>query len=218
MKLAGLLVLLFLSLTGRAGEDRAVSGQYMEDRSSRVFGCPCEQSSEWANEGREAVLAWKIASGTFNGEDLGGLRLVAVLLGQFTLSEATTSRRSVLYADAGAREAQRKAGVDWLRSRFGDTIGRVEAVHAAAIQLNFAAESVSLVVPDTLDIRMRRADFDRDTRTWASLIYDPFVKLESADFGTTLRTRYAGPELAIMWQREDTVLAITGYFGRFTVR
>jgi len=60
------------------GPNNVVSGQYLEDRSNRVYGCPCEWSSEYASSGREAVLAWRIESGEYDGENLAGLRLAAV--------------------------------------------------------------------------------------------------------------------------------------------
>lgn len=209
---------IFLAGIGRAGEDSVVTGQYMEDRSNRVYGCPCEWSSEFVSGGREVVLAWKIESGTFDGEDLGGLRLAAVLVGKFTLSEATTLRRSSIYADAEAREPQRRAGVAWLRSRFGDTLGIVQTVQTVPIELQFGPTSVALRVGSALEVRMRQADFGLDTQPWASLLYEPFMKLKSSTLGTALHTRYTGPELAIGWKRDDALTAITGYFGTFAVK
>jgi len=81
---------------GRASDESIVKGQYLEDRSSRVYGCPCEWSSESISNGREAVLGWKFESGRYEGEDLAGLGLAAVLAGKATLSEATTLRRSTV--------------------------------------------------------------------------------------------------------------------------
>jgi len=90
----------FLCLTAlllaSVGPSGLVTGQYLEDRSSRVYGCPCEWSSEYASYGRDAVLAWKIESGEYEGENLAGLRLAAVLAGEMTLSDSTSRRRSTL--------------------------------------------------------------------------------------------------------------------------
>jgi hypothetical protein len=213
-----LMAAILLAGIGPAGEDSVVTGQYLEDRSNRVYGCPCEWSSESASNGREAVLAWKIESGTYGGEALAGLRLAAVLAGSYTLSDATTLRRSTLYADAGAPEPQRRAGVAWLRSRFGDMLGSVQAVHTVPIEFQFAPGSVAVRVGSVLEVELRQADFGLDTMPWATLLYDPFLKLTSSTLGTALHTRYAGPELAIGWRRDDTITAITGYFGTFAVK
>jgi len=218
MRCLGPLAAILLAGIGLAGEDSVVTGQYLEDRSNRVYGCPCEWSSEFVNNGREAVLAWRIESGTYGGEDLGGLRLAAVVVGKFTLSEATTLRRSIVYADAGAREPQRRAGVAWLRSRFGDTLGSVQAVETVPIEFQFVPTSVVLRVGSVLEVRMRKADFGLDTMPWATLLYEPFLKLTSSTLGTELHANYAGPELAIGWRREEVITAITGYFGTFAVK
>lgn len=218
MRYLGLWAAIFLAGIAAAGERSVVTGKYMEDRSNRVYGCPCEWSSEFASNGREAVLAWSIESGTYGGEDLGGLRLAAVLAGKFTLSDPTTLRRSAVYADAGASEPQRRAGVAWLRSRFGDTLGSVQVVDAVPIEFQFAPTLVVLRVGSILEVRMRQADFRLDTMPWATLLYEPFLKLTSSTLGTAMHTHYMGSELAVGWWRDDATTAITGYFGTFAVK
>jgi len=191
-----------------------VTGQYLEDRSSRVYGCPCEWSSEFASYGREAVLAWKIESGEYEGESLTGLRLAAVLAGEFTLSVSTSPRRSTVYVDSGASAAQRRAGVAWLRAQYDEVLGQILGVHEVAIQFHLDAESATLQVGDVLDLRMRRANLLEDTESWASLLYDPFTKLTSSTLGTTLNTQFNGDaDLQMRWIRQEP--AITGYYGTF---
>ena len=210
------LVMMLLGGTGLTGPDSPVTGQYLEDRSNRVYGCPCEWSSEYVSYGREAVLAWKIESGEFGGESLAGLRLAAVLAGDFTVSASTSLRHSTVFVDAAASAVQRVAGVAWLRSRYGDLLGRVLGVHVAPIEFKLDAESATLRVADVLEVQMRRADFLQDTLPWASLLYDPLTKLTSSTLGTTLNTQYTGPDLQIRWTRHDA--AITGYYGAFSMR
>jgi len=212
------LCLMTMLLAGAAsiGPESAVTGQYMEDRSSRVYGCPCEWSSEYVSYGREAVLAWKIESGEYAGEDLTGLRLAAVLSGEFTLSAATSPRRSTVFVDVGASAAQRRAGVAWLTAQYGDVLGRVVGVHEMPIEFNVDAELVTLRAGDVLDVKMRRANLATDTLPWASLLYDPLTKLTSYTLGTTLNTRYTGPDLQMRWTRQEA--AITGYYGKFSLK
>jgi hypothetical protein len=161
-------------------------------------------------------LAWKIESGEFEGESLVALRLAAVLSGEFTVSATTSLRRSTVFVDAAASAVQRGAGVAWLRSRYGDLLGRVLGVHVAPIAFKLDSESATLRVADVLEVQMRRADFLQDTLPWASLLYDPLTKLTSSTLGTTLNTQYTGPDLQIRWTRHDA--AITGYYGAFSVR
>lgn len=190
-----------------------VTGYYMEDRSSRVYGCPCEWSDEFVQKGRDAVLAWSITAGEHAGRKLAGLKLAAVLSAEDTLSVPLTPRSAVLFIDSAAPAAQRRAGEDWLRARFGDLMGRVREVHAEPIELKFTAESVNLRIRNVLLLQMRRAALATDTETWADLLYEPFIALDSSAMGTTLRTHYTAPDLRRQWKREE--IAITGYYGRF---
>jgi len=211
------LVTLLVASVGSTGMNGPVTGQYLEDRSSRVYGCPCEWSSEYASYGREAVLAWKIASGEYVGENLAGLRLAAVLAGEFTLSASSSPRRAILFVDVNAPLAQRRAGVEWLRSRYDNILGHVVGVHEVPIEFNIDADSASLRVGDVLDVRMRRTNLLEDTQPWASLLYDPFIELSSSTLGTTLDSQYNGePDLLMRWIRRDA--AITGYYGTFSVK
>jgi len=198
-----------------AAQDDPVTGQYMEDRSSRVYGCPCEWSSESVNSGFEAILAWTIQSGQFRRANLAGLRLVAVLVSSVNLGAPGSLRRSTVFIDDAARASQRRAGEAWLRSRYGDVLGRVLGVHVAPMELGFAADSVSVTVFDVLRVKMRRARFADDTQPWGSLLYEPFTKLVSSNLGTTLESEYRGPDLRIRWVREGN--GITGYYGTFVI-
>lgn len=206
---------LLLASVGSTDTSVPVTGQYLEDRSNRVYGCPCEWSSEYASYGREAILAWKIDSGEYEGENLAGLRLAAVLSGEMTLSDVTSPRRSTLFVDAGAPVLRRRAGVNWLRSQYGEILGHVLGIHEAPIEFQLDADSASLRVGDVIDVRMRRANLLEDTPSWASLLYDPFIKLSSSTLGTTVNNEYNGaPDLLMRWMRQDP--AVTGYYGTFS--
>jgi hypothetical protein len=210
------LVTMLLAGAALTGPNNPVTGQYMEDRSSRVYGCPCEWSSEFVSYGREAVLAWKIESGDYEGEGLAGLRLAAVLASEFTLSAAASPRRSTVFVDAGASAVQRDAGLAWLRSQYSNVLGHIVGVHDAPIEFNVDADSAILRVGDVLNVTMRRANLATDTMPWASLLYDPLTKLKSYTLGTALNTRYSGPDLEMRWTRQEA--AITGYYGTFSLQ
>lgn len=72
-----------LLISGFAPADPVmITGLYLEDRTMRVYACPCEWSTDWAHRGREAVMAWNILSGELDGTDLAGLRAAVVVLGR----------------------------------------------------------------------------------------------------------------------------------------
>src|SRR6266478_6586226 len=62
-----------------------VSGSYVEARTAEVFAGGCVMNSEGNTEGKEAILAWKVDRGSFNGVSLDGLSVVAALSGNANL-------------------------------------------------------------------------------------------------------------------------------------
>lgn len=192
---------------------KAITGQYLEDRSMRVYGCPCEVSLDWSQRGAEAVMAWQIESGEFAGETLAGLRVAAVIVGEFALTEPAVKRRAALFLDAAASAGQRRAGEMWLRTRHRDMLGNIVGVHAVPIELKVDAAGALVRIRDVLDVAMRRAVLAKDTDAWAYPLHDPFIKLTQSTLGVTTRVRYSGPDLNTRWTREEGT--ITGYFGRF---
>jgi hypothetical protein len=198
---------------GVQAQSPAITGEYMEDRTMRVYACPCEWSTDWAHRGREAVLAWNIQSGEFDSQSLGGLRIAVVLVGDFSLTEEDSPRRSAIYVDEAAPTAQRRAGVHWLRSRYSGLLGRVVAERDFPITFDAEPASITLAVGSILTLRMHRTDLPTEARSWAELIHDPFIKLSNSSLTTTSQVRYSGQDLNIRWTREED--AITGYVGNF---
>src|SRR6201988_768830 len=62
-----------------------LSGSYVEARTAEVFTGGCVMGSEAETMGKEAVLAWKVDRGSFNGVALDGLSVVAAVAGDKNL-------------------------------------------------------------------------------------------------------------------------------------
>src|SRR5216117_3908119 len=68
-----------------AGGKGSVSGAYVEARTAEVFTGGCIMGSEAETTGKQAVLAWKVDRGSFNGITLDGLSVVAAVAGDRNL-------------------------------------------------------------------------------------------------------------------------------------
>src|SRR6266576_5827710 len=68
-----------------AGGPDSISGSSVEARTAEVFTGGCIMGSEAGTVGKEAVLAWKVDRGLFNGVRLDGLSVVAVVAGDRNL-------------------------------------------------------------------------------------------------------------------------------------
>ncbi len=197
-----------------SGQRAQVAGDYIEDRSNKVYGCYCEWSGERVTGGKEAILGWHIRSGEHRGVSLAGLKLAAVVIGEATLSAGDAPRKSLVFLDSGAPEAQRQTGERWLRERYGALLGELIGVHAVPIAFTRSGEQASLRIGDMVGVEMRKARPLEDALQGAVLWYDPFIPLAESHLGTIVNTRYHGREFAQQWDLNDT--GISGYFGSFT--
>jgi len=206
-------VFLLLALAAAGQPQREVIGDYIEGRSNHVYGCYCEWSGEGVTGGREAILAWAIREGSFEGTSLAGLRMAAVIVGESTLSMGEAPRTSILFFDSAALPAQRQAGERLLRWRYARLLGQVRNVHSVPIQFRREADSATLGVGEMLTLTMRRAVLPDDVLQGATLWYDPFIPLVEATLGTTLNNKYWGGDFDQRWQHSEPTTS--GYFGHF---
>src|SRR5215218_7811197 len=92
----------------------SVSGSYVEARTAEVFTGGCIMNSEAETMGKQAVLAWKVDRGSFNGISLDGLSVVAAIAGDKNLGIQEIGGgkaviRSTVFVDERANGAQQLA-------------------------------------------------------------------------------------------------------------
>src|ERR1043165_5634478 len=97
-----------------AGGKGTLTGAYVEARTAEVFTGGCIMNSEAETMGRQAVLAWKVDRGTFNGVTPDGLTVVAALsgdrnLGMVEMGGAKPAVRSAMFVDNRANPVQQTA-------------------------------------------------------------------------------------------------------------
>src|SRR5437879_73942 len=106
-----------LAFTSQA-EKTSVQGDYVEVRTASVFAGACHFNGEVTTTGRDALMAWNISSGNWEGVDLAGLRAIAVVSADDNLSNAAASRRSEIILDQSASHAQHAALLNAIKSRY----------------------------------------------------------------------------------------------------
>jgi hypothetical protein len=127
---------LFLSATMATAATPQIRGDYLEARTADVFTGPCFSNAEVFITGHQAVLAWKVNAGTWDGVDISGLTVAAAIRGTTTFSEDKPSQASsVLIVDETANAAQRDALVSMAKHLAGDRLSNVVAVKATAISM-----------------------------------------------------------------------------------
>ena len=201
---------LLIAGTVYAGGGPAISGDYAEVRSNEVYTCGCRFSGQSDLAATEAILAWKIDSGSIDGTPLAGSKVVAVVTGDDNLDRREAARRSVLFVDA----AETQPVVNLVSRYFGDVVGEIMSVRRTPIEFRLDGEH-ALVRLDGVEVALRRAVLPDDAHDGSSRWYEPFVPTTDWTLGVAERNEFWQDGLNRRWRITEE--AITGYFGRFQV-
>src|SRR5436309_8395389 len=121
--------LLLPAMLAAASPAPAVRGQYVEARTCDVFTGSCFANADTGLTGKNAVLAWKVTSGTVGGTKLDGLGVVAVVAARETLGlKQSVPGKALVIVDERATADQRAALVAFVKAQAGDLADEVVAV------------------------------------------------------------------------------------------
>jgi hypothetical protein len=113
-----------------------IRGEYVEARTNDVFTGPCFSNAEVFITGHQAVMAWKVTEGSYDGVDLAGLTVAAALKGGSTFDADTpTDAKAILIVDKQATPAQRKALVAMAKRLGGDRMTHIVDVRTSPMAM-----------------------------------------------------------------------------------
>ena len=205
----GVLVLLGTGTAQAAG----IRGDYVEARTADVFTGPCISNSEVFITGDQAVMAWKVTEGSFQGVDLAGLSVAAAVRGTTTLSKDRPERaRTVLIVDQKADSRQREALVALAQTLGGARLQHVVEVSSLAHGMphapraSFWAAGLARIVTRPLD--------DRDHFCGNEVVaYGPLSKAVTVLPAYTLGHEFKGTGLDARWDDPNCRSALVGHFA-----
>jgi hypothetical protein len=122
-----------------AAQAQQISGNYLETRNADVYTGYCVANGEMNLAGDQAILAWKVNKGSWDGVTLDGLGVVGVVKAGATLGNVDTNpypAQSIMIVDERASAQQRKALVSLAQAMSGELLVNVVRVDAAPILLS----------------------------------------------------------------------------------
>jgi len=123
-----------LLLAGITLQAQQIRGDYIESRSTDVYVAQCFANGEAGLTGNQALLAWHVEAGSWNGIRLDGLTVAAAVRARATLGDPYGNpypAQAVLMVDDAADPSQRQALVAFAQHEGGkllENIARVEYV------------------------------------------------------------------------------------------
>jgi hypothetical protein len=198
----------------------AIKGDYIEARSADVYTGPCFANGEVGLVGNEAILAWKINEGEWNGTSLNGLGVVAVVKAHATLGDPYHSAypaQSILIVDQRANARQRLALQAFAEAMTGKLLSHVVRVDAAPILLTIAHGddhgTARLVAGNLARIETRSLCHGDDICGNEFVYYPPLVQLAHAMPAFTLEDSFQGKGLDVVWNHMGKRSAFVGSFA-----
>ena len=208
-----LAILCGATLTGSRAGGNSLKGDYVEVRTASVFAGACHYNGELMTTGRDALMAWNVTSGVWDGVDLAGVRALGVVSADANLSDAHAARRSELVVDETATDAQAAAMVSAIKNKYAAALGRVVSVRRAPVSFTHEGKSYAISSSDVAAINVEAMPDDLCCRMPQLVWYEPLVPLVQRKVGYTEKATYAGGAIAEPWQRSGENSAFYGGFS-----
>ena len=213
-----LCVLLLALCTSAFGQQ--IRGDYIETRSADVYTGQCFANGEVNLVGDEAILAWHVQSGSWDGVPLDGLIVAAAVHANATLGDPYANpypARAVLLVDDQATLQQRAALVAFAHQMGGELLRHAQQVIPAPMELAVNAErhGVALLRAGQFATVQTRPVNDKDHLCGNEVtFYPPLTQLTHSMPAVALTDFYRGPGLDVDWESHGRRSAFVGTFVR----
>ena len=194
----------------------SLSGKYVEARTAEVFTGGCIMGSEAETVGKQAVLAWKVDRGSFNGISLDGLSVVAAVAGDRNLGiqeigGGKASIRSMVFVDDRANPVQRIALVAMATELSKGTVGTVVSVSSTPIQFTDQDHAVHVAAGQAvLDVSKH---VPHDPSCGAMQWFHPLSSMSDSEIGVADQHSFSGTGLGTKWSDPNKRSAFFGTFS-----
>src|SRR5580692_4556881 len=217
--LSELLCVAVLALTTSA-LGQQIRGDYIETRSADVYTGQCFANGEVNLVGDEAILAWRVQSGSWDGVSLDGLTVAAAVHAHATLGDPYANpypAQAVLLVDGQATPPQSSALVAFAHQMGGELLRNAQQVISVPMELvvNPQRHGVALLRAGRFATVQTRPIDDQDHLCGNEVtFYPPLTQLAHSMPAVALTDSYRGPGLDVDWESRGRRSAFVGSFER----
>jgi hypothetical protein len=193
-------------------ENVQIRGDYLEVRTASVFAGACHYNGEVTTTGRDAMMAWNVTSGKWQGVDLSGVRAMAIISADANLADKNAARKTELVIDNSASRMQALAMLNALKEKYASSLGNIVSVRSAPVSFVHNGRTFSASADDAaIDVEAMPNDLccKMPNLVW----YTPLVGLENRKVGYTSKALYSGNTVNEPWSRSGENSAFYGSFG-----
>jgi hypothetical protein len=197
-----------------------IRGDYIETRSADVYTGQCFANGEVNLTGKEAILAWHVQSGSWDGVPLDGLTIAAAVRAKATLGDPYGNpypAQAVLLVDEQANPQQRAALVSFAKQMGGELLKNVDQTLAAPMEMivNHERHGVALLRAGQFATVQTRSLGDKDHVCGNEVtFYPPLTPVAHSMAAVAVTDAYRGPGLGESWDSHGRRSAFVGTFAR----
>ena len=211
--------LLFLMSIAPVCSAADLYGFYLETRTCEVYTGPCFANAEVGIAGKDAIMAWKIEDGSFEGVDLSGLSVVMVLKTEKTLGfrgiRGAGNVKSVLLIDEKANDQQQQALIRFAKKqsdKAGQHVARVD-ITTIAMNLDYVTYRGQVKAGKSVLLSTRPAVPSDCVCSNESAYYPPLTKVDQALSAVALEGQFTGRGLGTRWSTPNARSAFVATFS-----
>ncbi len=218
-RLAAVLALLVVCFASSAVAQQ-IRGDYIETRSADVYTGQCFANGEVNLVGKEAILAWHVQSGSWDGVSLDGLTVAAAVRAQATLGDPYANpypAESVLLVDDQATPQQSAALLSFAKQMGGELLQNVNQTIAVPMEMivNHERHGVALLRAGQFATVQTRSLGDKDHVCGNEVtFYPPLTQVSHSMPAVAVTDAYRGPGLGESWDTHGKRSAFVGTFAR----
>ena len=211
-----ILAAMFVAVSALVFSSRAESvslrGDYVEVRTASVFAGACHYNGEVVTTGRDALMAWNVTSGKWQGVDLTGVRVLAIVSSEANLAEANAARQSEIIIDSSASRTQALAVTNALKEKYAASLGKIVEVRSGPITFVRIGRTYAVVTNEAA-INVEAMPNDLCCKMPNLVWYAPLVGLENRKVGYTSKALSSGKVVGEPWSRSGENSAFYGTFS-----
>ena len=213
---------ILLGVLASAAQAQQITGEYVETRNLDVFVGQCFANAEQGIVGDQAILAWRIAKGEWNGVKLDGLHVVGVAKAADTLGYQFTNpypAKAVLILDEKANAEQRAALTAFAHEMGGKLFDTVVRTEIAPITLDMNYEGAhpayaNVKAGKLASISTRPINSKDKVCGHEETLFQPLTAMGHAMPAVATIDQFTGTGLGVNWSLNGKRSAFIGHFAR----
>jgi len=194
----------------------------MEARTADVYIGQCFRNSEVGLVGDLGIMGWKIEKGSYEGVELDGLAVVAVVRANSTIGDIHTDfypAKAVLLVDEKANPAQSVALQNLARKLGGKLVENVVSVNVEPISMSFQNGDIHsragvLTAGSLVDVQTRPIQATDKPCSHEEAVYPPMSEgVDHAMPAFTIANTFKGKGLNTTWSSPYKLSSFVGSFS-----